>query len=63
MEHVPTRPAKIVFDRFHIMQHMTDAVNDVRKDEHRRLQAEGDHSPQGEQTALVVFGGKLAGEM
>jgi transposase len=42
MEHVPNAAAKIVFDRFHIMKHMTKAVDDVRKAEHRQLQAAGD---------------------
>ena len=41
-KYVPHAGAKIVFDRFHIMKHMTQAVDDVRKAEHRRLQAEGD---------------------
>jgi transposase len=40
--HVPDGRAKIVFDRFHIMRHMTEAVDQVRKGEHRRLQAQGD---------------------
>jgi transposase len=40
--YVPQAESKIVFDRFHIMQQMTRAVDDVRKAEHRRLQAEGD---------------------
>jgi len=31
-----------VFDRFHIMKHMVEAVDSVRKAEHRRLQAAGD---------------------
>jgi transposase len=43
-EHVAHADAKIVFDRFHIMKHMTAAVDDVRKAEHRRLLAEGDES-------------------
>jgi transposase len=42
--HVPDGRAKIVFDRFHIMEHMTEAVDQVRKGEHRRLQAEGDET-------------------
>jgi transposase len=42
MRHVPQAAAKIVFDRFHIMKHMTKAVDDVRKAEHRRLQEDGD---------------------
>jgi len=32
---------KIVFDRFHIMKHMGEAVDTVRKSEHRELRAEG----------------------
>jgi transposase len=40
--HVPDGRSKIVFDRFHIMQHMTEAVDQVRRKEHRLLQAEGD---------------------
>lgn len=31
-----------MFDRFHIMKHMVEAVDSVRKAEHRRLQAAGD---------------------
>jgi transposase len=42
--HVPDGRAKIVFDRFHIMKHMTDAVDQVRKGEHRQLQAQGDET-------------------
>jgi transposase len=41
-EHVPEGRSKIVFDRFHVMKHMTEAVDAVRKWEHRRLQADGD---------------------
>jgi len=35
--HVPNGRKKIVFDRFHIMQHMNEAVDAVRKEENRRL--------------------------
>lgn len=41
-EHVPDAATKIVFDRFHIMKHMTQAVDLVRRAEHRRLQASND---------------------
>jgi transposase len=41
-EHVPDAASKIVFDRFHIMKHMTQAVDLVRKAEHRRLQQADD---------------------
>lgn len=35
--HVVGAEGKIVFDRFHIMQHMNKAVDEVRKREHRAL--------------------------
>jgi transposase len=33
-ENVPDAERKIVFDRFHIMKHMNEAVDEVRKNEH-----------------------------
>ena len=39
---LPLAKEKIVFDRFHIMQHMTKAVDQVRKGEHRTLSSAGD---------------------
>ena len=36
--------AEVCFDRFHVAQHLGDAVNTVRKEEHRRLCGEGDRS-------------------
>jgi transposase len=47
LEAVPLAADKIVFDRFHIMQHMTEAVDDVRKQEHRALLKAGDESLKG----------------
>jgi transposase len=41
-QYVPDAASKIVFDRFHIMKYMLDAVDAVRKAEHKRLMAEGD---------------------
>ena len=38
---------KIVFDRFHVVQHMTTAVDKVRRGEHKELQAEGDEQLAG----------------
>ncbi len=40
-EHLSGAENKIVFDRFHIMKHMGEAVDTVRKGEHRELRAEG----------------------
>jgi transposase len=42
VEHVSDGRSKIVFDRYHIMTHLSKAVDQVRKQEHRRLLAEGD---------------------
>jgi transposase len=41
-EQVPGAEAKIVFDRFHIMKHLCEAVDRVRRRENRELTAEGD---------------------
>ena len=40
-EHLADAEKKIVFDRFHIIKHMGEAVDTVRKSEHRHLRAEG----------------------
>ncbi|MBK8335790.1 MAG: ISL3 family transposase [Sterolibacteriaceae bacterium] len=39
---VPGAQSKMVFDRFHIMRHVIDAVDKVRKQEHKALMAAGD---------------------
>ncbi len=39
--HVPDLARKIVFDRFHVMQHVLTAVDTVRKQEHRALAVAG----------------------
>ena len=42
LAHVPGAASKIVHDPFHLVKAMNEAVNEVRKSEHRRLQAQGD---------------------
>ena len=39
--YVPQAEEKIVFDRYHVMKYMLEAVDEVRKAEHRALLAEG----------------------
>ena len=39
---VPGADGKMVFDRFHIMRHVVDAVDKVRKREHKNLMQAGD---------------------
>jgi transposase len=41
---VPGADGKMVFDRFHIMRHVVEAVDKVRKQEHRRLMQAGDNT-------------------
>jgi transposase len=45
--HLPEGGRKIVFDRFHLMGPMGDAVDRVRKREHRALRAAGDQTLTG----------------
>jgi transposase len=40
--YIPDAEKKIVFDRFHVMKYVVDAVDKVRKDEHATLKAQGD---------------------
>jgi transposase len=44
---VPGAQEKIVFDRFHIMEHMNAAVDTVRKQEHKELLAQNDDTLKG----------------
>jgi transposase len=41
-EHVPGAESKIAFDRFHVARAINEAVNEVRKREHRELLEQGD---------------------
>jgi transposase len=47
LTHVPQATEKIVFDRFHIMMHVSRAVDMVRKQENRQLAAEDDERLKG----------------
>lgn len=46
-KYVPGAEDKIVFDRFHIMSHMTKAVDRVRRREHRDLLQQGNETLKG----------------
>jgi transposase len=41
-EHVAEADQKIVFDKFHVAQHLSQAVDQVRRKENKALRAEGD---------------------
>ncbi len=40
--HVANADEKIVFDKFHVAKHLSEAVDKVRRKENRELRAEGD---------------------
>ena len=42
-QHLPDADTKIVFDLFHIAKHLGEAVDKVRRQEHRALKAAGDN--------------------
>jgi len=44
---VPDAKSKIVFDRFHIMKYVGEAVDQVRREEHAALSRRGDHTLKG----------------
>jgi transposase len=41
-EHIPAADTKIAFDKFHVAQHLGNAVDKVRREEHRVLRKEQD---------------------
>lgn len=45
--HLPEADRKIVFDKFHIAKHLGDAVDRVRRQEHKTLKAAGDDRLKG----------------
>lgn len=46
-EHVPNADDKIVFDKFHVIGHLTEAVDKVRRTEHAALRYVGDDRLKG----------------
>ena len=46
-QYVPDAENKIAFDKFHIAGHLGDAVDQVRRAEHRRLLGEDDERLKG----------------
>ena len=50
---------KVVIDRFHIMKHLNQAVDSVRKQELRSLEKRGDHSLKGSKYVWLYNRGNL----
>ena len=62
MAHVPGGKEKIVFDRFHIMKHMNEAIDAVRKEENRLLMEDDFDILKGTKLPVAVRRGKRPGE-
>jgi transposase len=60
--HVPDGEAKIVFEKFHILKHLGDAVDRVRRREHRQLRAAGDERLTKTKYLWLTHPERLAGE-
>jgi len=45
--HLPAAEEKMVFDKFHVSKHLNEAVDKVRRTEHKELRAEGDERLKG----------------
>lgn len=52
-KHVPDADRKIAFDRFHVASLINDAVNNVRKQEHRELTAQDEPLLKGTRTIWI----------
>ena len=47
LDHVPNAEQKIAFDKFHVAKHLGDAVDKVRRGEHKDLKEAGDDTLKG----------------
>ena len=52
---VPDAIRKVVYDRFHVMQHATKAVDQVRRNEHASLQRQQEQSPLAKTRYLWLY--------
>ena len=52
--YVPDADRRIVFDKFHVIAHVTSAVDQVRKQEHKALSKEGDTRLKGTKYAWLT---------
>lgn len=52
-EHVPEADGKIVFDKFHVAKHLGEAVDKVRRKEHKTLKAAGDDRLAGTRASAI----------
>lgn len=61
-KHLADADAKIVFDKFHIIKHLGEAVDKVRRREHRELKDAGDNRLSKTRYLWLMRPNRLAGE-
>jgi transposase len=59
LNHLPDARNKIVFDKFHIAKHLSEAVDLVRRREHKQLKARGDDRLAGTRYDWLRHPGKM----
>lgn len=59
-QHVPEADRKIAFDRFHVVKHLVDAVDKVRRAEHRELLVDGNPSLTGVRFVFLTNADRLS---
>ncbi len=58
-QYVPEPAEKIAFDMFHVAQHLGDAVDKVRRAEHRELRSAGDETLKGTRYSWLINPDKM----
>lgn len=53
-------PARVVFDKFHIQRHLSDALDQVRWDEYKRLQSKDRSYIKGQRHTLLIHRDNLS---
>jgi transposase len=61
-KHLPLADEKIVFDKFHILKHLSDAVDKVRRREHRELLGRDDRRLEKTRYLWLTHPDRLEGE-
>lgn len=59
-DHVPDADRKLAFDKFHVVKHLVDAVDKVRRAEHRDLLQDGDASLTGARFVFLTNANRLS---
>jgi len=59
-DHVPDADRKLAFDKFHVVKHLVDAVDKVRRTEHRELLQDGDASLTGARFVFLANESRLS---